>query len=495
MPDLELLSFPRHIQLQTHSRCNMACSMCPHPELRRNDDKERMPWARFVRLMEECHAHPEFREIVLDLQNEPMLDPELEERVRWIKQLSGGRTFVGITTNGLALERERAAALIDAGIDTIVVSLNAATARTFAQLVPRARFDRVSENVDAALALPGGPKTLLLSFGYSDTNLAELEPFLDTVRARGTRYRVFPFHDRTGTVRHSGFLDVPVEPTCHLPLFSLAIHHDGDAILCCQDWTRQRVLGNVFETSVASVWRSEPFVAIRRAAALGEALPARPCGSCKAPVHLHRIRPLHRQLSQLQGLRRGRLGLTPRYVFVPGHPDQLMDLLSETTVELDRTSLVACGGLAAGDDGPALEARAVRAGYEPHEIHARVAELRRRGIAGEEPGPPPHRAGFPRPAWLVAGERTQPVAVLGVDASAGEVRVQAREPAELRDVSDGELWIPLIGDTVMPKLRGRVVARVASTALLRLDGDAMDLLLRVLAADDVGHPLALGGRA
>jgi len=42
------------------------------------------------------------------------------------------------------------------------------------------------------------------------------------------------------------------------------ILYNGDVLLCCVDWERSTVLGNLKEKSLAEIWNSEAYMRIRR---------------------------------------------------------------------------------------------------------------------------------------------------------------------------------------------------------------------------------------
>ena len=65
------------------------------------------------------------RILVLMLQNEPLLDPELGQRVREARVALGPRCRIGVVTNGSLLDAARAGELAAGGLDFLEVSLDA----------------------------------------------------------------------------------------------------------------------------------------------------------------------------------------------------------------------------------------------------------------------------------------------------------------------------------------------------------------------------------
>lgn len=277
-------SFPRHIQLQTHSKCSMACSICPHPVLQRNKDSRLMSWADFCKIADEALMSPSFESIVLDLQNEPTLDRDLARRIRYLRQ--GGRTdvFIGLTTNGLTFDREVALELFGAGLSRAVFSLNALNKEDYALVAPGIDYGRIRANLDELLETEGLKENTVVSFGVSRSNVDQALRFADEMRRRGARFRVFPLGDRLGLARNVEKLAIPpLFESCHYPLYAMPITLSGDVILCCHDWSRDLLLGNVLTTSVHEVWNGAPYRNVREQASRPGERPHEICRTCDSP--------------------------------------------------------------------------------------------------------------------------------------------------------------------------------------------------------------------
>ena len=41
---------------------------------------------------------------------------------------------------------------------------------------------------------------------------------------------------------------------CNMPFYAMNIHHDGNVLLCCQDWTKSVSFDNVMEKNVKDIW-------------------------------------------------------------------------------------------------------------------------------------------------------------------------------------------------------------------------------------------------
>ncbi len=110
---------PVCLYLETTNRCNLLCQTCP----RTFEDLEPpadMSWDLFTSIVDQF---PRIARVVLHGVGEPMMVRELPRMVRYLKERG---TYVLFNTNGTLLNRRKGRQLIDAGLDELRVSLDAA---------------------------------------------------------------------------------------------------------------------------------------------------------------------------------------------------------------------------------------------------------------------------------------------------------------------------------------------------------------------------------
>ena len=112
---------PVCLYLETTNRCNLLCTTCPrtYEELEPPAD---MSWELFTSIVDQI---PELQRAVLHGVGEPMLVKHLPRMVRYLKDRG---TYVLFNTNGTVLNEKNGRALIDAGLDELRVSFDAANA-------------------------------------------------------------------------------------------------------------------------------------------------------------------------------------------------------------------------------------------------------------------------------------------------------------------------------------------------------------------------------
>ena len=106
-----------------------------------------MSWDLFRRIVDQL---PRIERAVLHGIGEPMLVKNLPRMVRYLKDRG---TYVLFNTNGTVLNEKNGRALIDAGLDELRVSLDAANAQSYQAIRGKNYFNRILKNVRAFRAL------------------------------------------------------------------------------------------------------------------------------------------------------------------------------------------------------------------------------------------------------------------------------------------------------------------------------------------------------
>ncbi len=316
-----VLPTPREVYVEPTNRCNELCQTCPRTFFQREPEAD-LDLEAFVRVLDQF---PGVERVVLHGIGEPLLARALPEMVAEANR-RGARVL--FNTNALALTRRLGERLVEAGLDELRVSMDAADARTYrairgvdghAKALRRtaelcallrelgAKRPRVSlffmamhENlaqlpavIERAGAM-GVPTVVLQRLVYFDTGLAIEEQSamggLDAaLLARCEEAAARAGVELTGTGRRGpGESLEPVDGRrpwagCTRPWRSTYVTANGSVLPCCiapfatGDYDGI-VLGNLFERPVADIWNGEEYAAFRRAHASDD--PPEPCRGC-----------------------------------------------------------------------------------------------------------------------------------------------------------------------------------------------------------------------
>jgi MoaA/NifB/PqqE/SkfB family radical SAM enzyme len=131
---------PVCLYLEVTNRCNLLCTTCPRT-FEQLEPEADMSWDLFTKIVDQV---PNVKRVVLHGVGEPMLVKRLPEMVAYLKQRG---VYVLFNTNGTLLTNKNGQALINAGLDELRVSLDAAEPTVFQMVRGKDMFDRIVSNV------------------------------------------------------------------------------------------------------------------------------------------------------------------------------------------------------------------------------------------------------------------------------------------------------------------------------------------------------------
>lgn len=291
-----LPSVPRSIQVQTIAACNRKCPACPYSAgFRSTGDK--LPMELFDRLIAEAAQYPEFQMVALELQNEPLLDKRLPDFVARVKR---AREDLGVVlvTNGTRVTPDGARALQRAGLDKVMVSLNAVDEASYEGSFGTGGYAEVVDKIDV---LRDTGLSVDVSYLITAERAPDVFTFLKRWEHRGMHARLWLAHDRCAFLGAGAFVPIPRPTSCPRIYNSCAITATGDVLPCCNDWSRVRVLGNIREQSLASIWNGPAYQTFRRDFERDPGA-SEPCRSCSEAIdQSHTLRLLHRLIASGAG--------------------------------------------------------------------------------------------------------------------------------------------------------------------------------------------------
>jgi MoaA/NifB/PqqE/SkfB family radical SAM enzyme len=328
MTTIAVAKLPRSIYIEPTSRCNEFCQQCPRTLLSREDDRD-LTFEKFRYIVDQF---PELDRVVLHGLGEPLLNKELPQMVRYLKQRG---TYVLFNSNGIALTPKKGQALIDAGLDEYRLSMDGATRATYVQVRGVDAFEKIWRNVRTFIIMQreqdASKPTVSLWFTAMRENLHELPGLIELAAENGVPevylQRLVYFErglahskqalfrrstsEELAIVRHAEEMckeygirfsaagsATPLESLvrdfgerpwsgCRRPYTLTYITSSGNVLSCCfapfghrsaKEYYEERVLGNIFQEPIEAIWHGPRYEAFRRA--FESEHPARHCSQC-----------------------------------------------------------------------------------------------------------------------------------------------------------------------------------------------------------------------
>jgi radical SAM protein with 4Fe4S-binding SPASM domain len=322
------LKLPRNLYIEVTNRCNLKCKACI---LYRGgwESARDMTLEELIRITDQL---PQLERIALHGIGEPLLNADLPAMIRYLKNRDA---FVFFNSNGILLDENRQNELIDAGLDELRISLDAANQWDYKAMRNSDRFEQIITNLRSFVKhmrrLQVNRPTLSLWYLGTRENINALPEFVRLAADIGINQvylqRLVYFHDddgyglatsnktlvasegrvrqrveqgqnlakRLGVQFNASGLTTPLESVqtdirnrhswkgCFRPTTLMYITANGNVLPCCispfatSDYA-SIILGNVFETPLKKIWQGSKYRAFRKSHQT--ATPPKSCRGC-----------------------------------------------------------------------------------------------------------------------------------------------------------------------------------------------------------------------
>ena len=268
---------PDHVQIQTITGCNGRCIFCPNGKTRLEIPKGRRMEGDLYRSIVDQSVEMGIRRYSVYLMNEPMLDPELPQRVAYITSRIKKPQYVKVTSHGGLLTGDMARGLLDAGLHKLKISVQSLDAGAYRRIMGLP-LEKTLKNIDRFLELKeaGGYKRPKLEIVMVDS--AQTHEEISSIRQywedRQIKLYVEPVENRADqqNIRETAISAQKLKAFswCRRLMEQIYILYDGRMVQCCADWEQQSVMGDLTRDSLSDIWFGQHYSSYRRRFAQGD---------------------------------------------------------------------------------------------------------------------------------------------------------------------------------------------------------------------------------
>jgi radical SAM protein with 4Fe4S-binding SPASM domain len=249
---------PDIVQIESTNLCNAKCVFCPRDEMHRRQGV--MDMDLFKKVVDECAALG-ITHIRVHNYGEPFLDRQLVEKVRYAK--GKGIQNVGMISNGSLITEDLARGMVEAGLDAINISVDAAGREVFEATRLHLMYDDVVNNIKGIHRVRTEmgrrhPK-LILSF-VRQSNSDDEQAFIREWSAIADKIHITDLHNWAGALHDKSDVRFP----CYRMWQTFTVLWDGRVSLCCADFDGRHILGDARTSTIARIWNSAAYRAARR---------------------------------------------------------------------------------------------------------------------------------------------------------------------------------------------------------------------------------------
>lgn len=266
--------FPKNALVELTNSCNHACLFCKNPDQARHAQKINLKiYEKFIAEA----SYNGLKEVGLYATGEPFMLKDLDEYIRIAKRYKVKRVY--ITTNGVLATLDRVKQCIDAGLDSIKFSINAANKSDYKKIHGYDDFDTVNRNVREIYQYKNSNNLSIQLLGscvlvpaLRDTKEQHYNIFSDYFEdisyniadSQGGQAFELPFPvDLTAPI----FGDVKEKPIqtkpCQMPWNRIHLTAEGYISACCVDYNLDLIMGDLNNKSLLEIWNGETAKVLR----------------------------------------------------------------------------------------------------------------------------------------------------------------------------------------------------------------------------------------
>ena len=280
----EAMEFPMMCVLSFSYVCNAKCPNCPYTNSEiRSDYKDRpfMNEDTFKIIADQCGEYGAW--VRISGGGEPLLHPQAVELIEYAKK-AGAR--VGLITNGSRFTEESSSRLLQANVDMIEFSVDAADPDNYARVRNGLKWENLVANVKRMVEVRNTmkSKTKIIASGVNQEGIdIEVvarfwEPVVDNFQKR--KYLTWGINDPSKSADPTPYLPPEERIPCPFIFERLNIDSRGKVMVCGFDIAAVTDMGNVHEKSIKEIWHSNDFEHYRQKHLSGKGDDLELCRNC-----------------------------------------------------------------------------------------------------------------------------------------------------------------------------------------------------------------------
>lgn len=272
--------YPPYLQIEPSSICNFRCVFCYQTDkeftAKPNGHMGTMTFELFKDIVDQIQGHVEF--ISLASRGEPLVCKDIDKMLEY---LPGKFLGLKVNTNASLLNERHAHALLAGGVKTVVFSADAAEEPLYSKLRVNGNLERTIRNIEMFQNIRAkhysGSRIITRVSGVKVSEQQTMDSMAGLWSSKV---------DQVAFVKYNPWENVYVaKPTdvvapCSDLWRRMFVWYDGLVNPCDTDYKSMLAVGNVKESAVSQLWRSDKYTALRVAHDAGKRCGVEPCRRC-----------------------------------------------------------------------------------------------------------------------------------------------------------------------------------------------------------------------
>ncbi|MBU2703215.1 radical SAM protein with 4Fe4S-binding SPASM domain [Sporomusaceae bacterium BoRhaA] len=290
------LRTPFLVYVDPASVCNFQCEFCASGDreaIRKNGHgRGIMDYELFKKIVDDMSAFKDKIKVIrLFKEGEPLMNPRLPEMIRYAKK-SGIFESIDFTTNGSLLNPQKNLEIIEAGLDSITISVEAMSSDKYLMIAKaNINFDEYVANIKHFYNnkkkciiyikilknyLDDGEEDL---FYKTFSNIAD-QVFVERIVPNWPEYDMSKFNKNFDLNLYGK--EIVKKEVCPHIFYSLAINVTGSVSACCTDWQQNLIVGDINKETLNDIWHGKALYELRKLHLQKKKQQHKTCRSCGA---------------------------------------------------------------------------------------------------------------------------------------------------------------------------------------------------------------------
>jgi len=271
---------PYKVNIDVANACNFKCNFCFHSigaeELKKSGfNPGVMDFELFKIVIQQIKEFPEkIKCIGLAGIGEPLLNKRLPDMIQLTKEYDVADKIV-VTTNGSVLKQKLSDSLVNAGLDEIIISIEALNDKKYYDItMAKVNFEELVDNINYFYKNRDKCKVFvkIMNIAFDEKNdEKKFHEIFDSTTDMAYVERIIPQfkpvnYDALNLDYERSLYDkelLPIE-VCSMIFYAMQIATNGNICPCCVDYNEAVVFGNVKSDHLYDIWNSRRFNKFRK---------------------------------------------------------------------------------------------------------------------------------------------------------------------------------------------------------------------------------------
>jgi len=296
------LDYPLTIYVETTNRCNFRCKFCPESledYERRSGGWSTMTLDSFKKICDQVQlltGGKRIKTMNFYMMGEPLLNKDILRMTKYAKNKDLAERLI-LTTNGSLLHTKQAGEFIGSGLDYIRISIYGANQSVHEYVTrSRSKLDNIRRAAIGIRELRKEKKEdkPFIYIKMLDMGEKENAMFRNMFEGAGDEIAIEPRMDWNGSPENFSGIERDdlisseyfglKKVVCPYPFYTLVINSDLSVSVCCVDWERKLVVGNLNNETLTDIWKGEKLRRLQNAHLAGKRESIEGCKDC---LYLH----------------------------------------------------------------------------------------------------------------------------------------------------------------------------------------------------------------